>query len=192
MEFILVMPILLFLIFGLIQFSLIWMARLMTQYAAYSAARAAIVYPAADRPSVSYDDADKDANVAFKAAKIALAKSWILQGWFGIEGPEHERIGDRIAVACEDVPDIRAIKATVRFRYPLMIPYAGSIIGYMAGGGSGKWEVSGYEPQNASSFGGGIRVGGFPVIELEASYIMPYLWNTEMLPRAGSDLQGGS
>ena len=186
MEFILVMPILLFLIFGLLQFSLIWMARLMTHYAAYSAARAAIVYPEADR-----------ARMAQLAAEIAISKSQVpgLEKWFGIEGPEPEKIGSRVGVTCEDMlgsdgSGIRAIKATVTFRYPLMIPYAGSIIGYMAAGNPGSWQPAGYEPDASQweSFAAGGTIGGFRTIDLTESCIMPYLWNTELLPRAGSDL----
>ena len=196
MEFILVMPILFFLIFGLIQFSLIWMARLMTHYAAYSAARAAIVYPEDDRPSVSYDDSDKEKSVAFLAAKVALAKSWIpgLETWYGIEGRYPELIGNRLEVDCEDLPDFKAVKATVRFRYPLMIPYAGSIIAYMAQGfrARGKWYPTGYEPEDTGKIKEGVQFDDFHFIELEESCIMPYLWNTELLPRADSDLPKGS
>jgi len=44
LEFIIVMPVLLLLIFGTVQFALILMAKQLTQYAAFNAARAAIVY----------------------------------------------------------------------------------------------------------------------------------------------------
>ena len=44
MEFVLVMPILVFMIFCTIQLSLVCMAKQLTHYAAYSAARAVVVY----------------------------------------------------------------------------------------------------------------------------------------------------
>lgn len=44
MECVLVLPLLTVLIFAVVQFSLIWYAQIMTHYAAYNAARAALVY----------------------------------------------------------------------------------------------------------------------------------------------------
>ena len=44
MEFVIVAPMLLLLIFGIIQFAYIFMAKQLTFYAAYSAARTALVY----------------------------------------------------------------------------------------------------------------------------------------------------
>ncbi|HQC52385.1 MAG TPA: pilus assembly protein, partial [Lentisphaeria bacterium] len=44
MEFVLVMPILVFMIFCIAQLALVCMAKQLTHYAAYSAARAVIVY----------------------------------------------------------------------------------------------------------------------------------------------------
>lgn len=48
MEAVLCLPMLLFLVTGLVQFSRIWEAKLMTRHAAYNAARAALVYNVAD------------------------------------------------------------------------------------------------------------------------------------------------
>lgn len=48
MEAVLCLPLLLFLVTGIVQFARIWEARLLVQYAAYNAARAALVYNPAD------------------------------------------------------------------------------------------------------------------------------------------------
>lgn len=48
MEAVLCLPLLLFLVTGIIQFARIWEAKLMTRHAAYNAARAALVYNVAD------------------------------------------------------------------------------------------------------------------------------------------------
>lgn len=48
MECLLALPLLVTLIFSIVQFSLIWYAQLMTHYAAYNAARAALVYHPAE------------------------------------------------------------------------------------------------------------------------------------------------
>lgn len=48
MEAVLCLPLLLFLVTGIVQFSRIWEAKLLTRHAAYNAARAALVYNVAD------------------------------------------------------------------------------------------------------------------------------------------------
>ena len=48
MEAVLCLPLLLFLVTGIVQFARIWEAKLMTRHAAYNAARAALVYNVAD------------------------------------------------------------------------------------------------------------------------------------------------
>ena len=53
MEAVLCLPLLLFLVTGIVQFARIWEARLLVQYAAYNAARAALVYNPADYGYVS-------------------------------------------------------------------------------------------------------------------------------------------
>ena len=44
METVLVLPLLMTFMFAIVQFALVWYAQLMTHYAAYNAARAALVY----------------------------------------------------------------------------------------------------------------------------------------------------
>ncbi|MBR1837550.1 MAG: pilus assembly protein [Kiritimatiellae bacterium] len=53
MEAVLCLPLLLLLVTGIVQFARIWEARLFTQYAAYNAARAALVYNPADYADLS-------------------------------------------------------------------------------------------------------------------------------------------
>lgn len=48
METVLILPWFLLVLFGVVQFSFLWVGKLMTEYAAFCAARAALVYPNAD------------------------------------------------------------------------------------------------------------------------------------------------
>ena len=71
MEAILVLPLLLMLTMGIVQFARLWQARLMTWYAAYNAARAALVYhPGEYRED---DTFFADRGVAWMAAVQTLA-----------------------------------------------------------------------------------------------------------------------
>jgi len=129
-ETVLVMPLLMLLIFGVIQFALIWTAKQMTAYAAYCATRAIMVVP----------DKNGEKEYAAKcAAKVAL--SWMcladkdhsenqvsIPGWGKIFGSgsldarlkdENDEEGVRILESGEVKP-VAAVR--VSFRFPLMIP----------------------------------------------------------------------
>ena len=133
-ETVLVMPLLLMLIFGVIQFALIWTAKQMTAYAAFCATRAIMVVP--DREGENGNEKDYAAKCA---AKVAL--SWFaiadkdhrntqvsIPGWgriFG-SGSLEERLRDengdegvRVIERGEENP-VAAVR--VSFRFPLMIP----------------------------------------------------------------------
>ena len=134
-ETVLVMPLLLLLIFGVIQFALIWTAKQMTAYAAFCAARAIMVVP--DRVSENGNEKEYAAKCA---AKVAL--SWFaladdpnehgrrvqIPGWGAVFGSgsldarllrEDGRDGVELLRRGENEP-VAAVR--VSFRFPLMIP----------------------------------------------------------------------
>lgn len=202
MECVLVMPILLFLILGIVQFSQIIVAKLLTHYAAYSAARAAIVYHPDD-----YRDAGgkfyPSSGPLHQAACIALARlgaagdsaalknDIAIPGWGAIEGSgkvfDRVRISGRDYSEASDVKDLEnttqvpAVEVTVTFEFPLLIPYAGCIIGMFAAGGDElKQDVAGY----ISSSPGSYKADEHNTITLKQSCIMARPWSTKTFPRA--------
>ena len=201
-EFVIVMPILVFMIFGTIQISMVWMARLMTRYAAYCAARTAIVYHPKD-----YTDKQQSGPV-HRAACIVLAwtgmsngesSNILIHGWGNGSIPGSIDIAKQVSVKVEDVTEnsqtLPAKKAIVTFHYPLVIPYAGSLIAHFANGGKGKWDLVHYKIDNEdnkpekSDFHGDHEIdmhSGDPgtYITLTESCIMPQPWDTNAYPRA--------
>lgn len=80
MECVLVLPVLMLLIFAVVQFALLWYAQIMTHYAAYNAARAALVYHPGDYREVGEHDVVKEtfqphSGVCWDAACRTL--SWV-------------------------------------------------------------------------------------------------------------------
>lgn len=175
MECALVMPLLVFLIFMLIQLSLVCMARQVVHYAAYSAARATLVYHPNEFGGMVGEEFVfyEKRGVAFQAACQALA--WVAQVGGGDakiavpdwgELPASGFIRQQVSIDSansailsadqtggkpqEHVP---AVKVTVRFHYPLHIPMAGNLIAYFAGGGDGgaNWNTIGLTPTDMES-----------------------------------------
>ena len=135
LETVLVMPLLMMLIFGVIQFALIWTAKQMTAYAAFCATRAIMVVPDKDG-----ENGNEKEYAAKCAAKVALS-------WFALADDPNE-YGRRVqipgwgAVFGSGSLDARLLRADgnngvevrkngenqpvaavrVSFRFPLMIP----------------------------------------------------------------------
>ena len=172
MECVLVMPLLVFMIFMLIQLSLVCMARQVLHYAAYSAARATLVYHPNEYGGMNGENFVfyEKFGVAYQAACQALAwvgqvgggdaKMWI-PDWGQI--PASGYIRDQVSIDCTNSAmlsaeqaggvsqsHVPAVKVTVRFHYPLQIPMAGTIIAYFAGGGDGgaNWNTIGLTPKD--------------------------------------------
>lgn len=144
METVIVMPVLLLLIFGLIQFAHIWTARQMVTYAAFCATRAIMVTRAAENGG-SFEDGDEtegagegvdeQRDFAQMAAEVAL--SWInladarnddavfVPGWGRVLGSgtskERKRIETEI-LSRGDNANAQYAAVRVKFRFPLMIP----------------------------------------------------------------------
>ena len=142
METVLCLPLLLMLMTGIWQFARIWEARLFTRYAAYNAARAALVYNVKD-----YADEVNGSDVKFSQKKGAVwlaavntlawmshssgAASRALPGVEVFEFDEKRmgyypysaKIRDQVWIVpdkCEEKDGY--VKVTVRFDFPLIVP----------------------------------------------------------------------
>jgi Flp pilus assembly protein TadG len=201
-ETVLVMPLLLLLIFGVIQFALIWTAKQMTAYAAFCATRAIMVVPPAEQQKYARD-----------AAKVAL--SWMsladggagsrvsIPGWGAVPGSGtiETRIqrddGDNAVKILEDGTDDSNPVAAVRvtFRFPLLIP--GMVVNKIIGNSKRAQILS------SSDFYGNLSVAannsnlisGWPYIELTETCVLPMPYSTANFPTGGfngTDIYGGS
>jgi len=200
-ETVLVMPLLLLLIFGVIQFALIWTAKQMTAYAAFCSTRAIMVVPPAEQQKAARD-----------AAKVAL--SWmaladagrgsrvLIPGWGSVlgSGTIEQRLqrddGDNAVKILEDGTDSSKPVAAVRvtFRFPLLIP--GMAVNKIIGNSKRSQTLS------SSDFYGNLKtvaenydaISGWPYIELTESCVLPMPYSTEQFPVggfSGTSLSGG-
>ena len=179
METVLILPWFLLVVFGVVQFSFLWVARLMTDYAAFCAARAALVYNPADAAC------DKATNVSYRAARQVLA--WMsfsqpytrdgdaptVPGWGTI--PLSDAIDDQLTVTVEDCGGGKGfVTATVRFEFPLFVPVVSTLVPKM-----GKRKGS-----------------GLPSVPISSSCTLPRPWETKTWPlrtpaKGGSSNTGG-
>ncbi|MBR4251971.1 MAG: pilus assembly protein [Kiritimatiellae bacterium] len=133
MESILVLPLLLMLITGIFQFSRFWQARLLTRYAAYNAARVALVYnpvhyriPADDPgPDAGKFFADKGVcwlaavgTLAWMSATPNTANYWLPgYGWI----PNSSGIPGQVRIVPEGCKEDNGwVMVTVAFDYPTL------------------------------------------------------------------------
>ena len=131
MESVLVLPFLLMLITGIFQFARFWQARLYTQYAAFNAARAALVYnPVHYRNGERFLERD---GVVWLAAVSTL--SWISDGGysggdsnFRMPGygwvPRSRDVAQRVRISAARTDSYEQngwVKVTVEFDYPTIL-----------------------------------------------------------------------
>ena len=212
METVIVMPVLLLLIFGLIQFAHIWTARQMVTYAAFCATRAIMVTRAAENGD-SFEDGDEtegagegvdeQRDFAQMAAEVAL--SWInlvdagngdeisVPGWGGIVGSgtsETNRIVVTILSRGND-SDRRYAAVRVKFRFPLVIP--GMAVNKIIANAM-RWVDTGEDPPELATGTGDfyqdlnaaagtpILIDGWPYIVLEETCVLPMPYSTKNFP----------
>ena len=178
METVLVLPILTMLIFAIVQFSLVWYARIMTQYAAYNAARAALVYHPGE-----YRVTDKNVTEKFKTDKgpcwqaacrtlawVSSSPDWqsgdggskfSVPGWWPTGGgydaiPNSSHIENQVRIVdtAESIEMTNApvVKVTVEFDYPLHVPVIGRMLAYLdrvEKDAPSRYEVWGWNPDSA-------------------------------------------
>ena len=170
LEAVVVLPLFIFIVFFFVQSAFVWTARQMTVYAAYCAARAALVYNPADYSG--------DGGVAKRAACEVLG--WISFSHKGSSPvriptqtgeyslPASDGIGDQVAVALsEDAGELPAVTASVDFRYPLIIPLGGLL----------------YVMDSKTS--GGFEAGtedGWHYLRISESYTLPKPYSTLTFP----------
>lgn len=168
MEFVIVAPMLLLLIFGIIQFAFIFMARELLYYASYSAARTALVYNIRDYTRSSIGDSSSDflpdSGPLYLAACTVM--SWLNFG-DGSAGfryfPKKDadvwwqvRISGRERVVMAGTEQIPTVAVTVHYYYPLLVPLVGDMIAYALAGNvdqngavpqkNDSWETFGWAP----------------------------------------------
>ncbi len=126
LEFVLCFPLILTLILGAAQFGHIWMARQVVSYAAYAAARAALVAEEGE-----YEEAGRQAAEQVCAwisvGQAAGEAERPIPGWGEIPG---SGAADRKTQVTVEQLDDWNIKATVSFDLALVMPIAGAVIGW--------------------------------------------------------------
>ena len=170
LEAVLVLPIFIFIVFFFVQSTFVWTAHQMTLYAAYCAARAALVYNPAD-----YAD---DGGIAKRAACEVLG--WISFSHKGSAPikipvqtgdyvlPASDDISDQVLVRIEEkIDELPVVTATVDFKYPLIVPLGGLFFVY-----------------DSKTSGGYVAdtKDGWHYLHISESYTLPKPYRTETFP----------
>ena len=210
-ETVLVMPLLLLLIFGILQFAQIWMARQFVVYAAACAARAMTVAQPDDERLDRYEQSD----AADKAAKLAL--SWLclaeaasesgrggveVPGWGLIPGSRSvdRRVTTQVLQVNENggwIPldgtsdHYTAVGVTVGFRFPLLIPgmAINAILGNFANRSSQQLAQGAdfYGNLAQASRNPIVDIDGWPYVNLRETCILPMPYSPLNFPKGGYD-----
>ena len=188
METVIAMPVLLLLIFGVIQFAHIWTARQMTAYAAYCATRAVMIVP----PEEQKTAAQNAAEVALSWMNLADSKNddVTIPGWGGINGSGTSDYGRRrtsaevLANGADD--DFQVSSVRVKFRFPLLIPAMAinKIIATTAVSGASLARRTGdFYIDLERSAGNPDLIDGWPYIELTETCVLPMPYSTVRFPK---------
>lgn len=156
MEFVIVAPMLFVLIFGIIQIAYICWAKQLTFYAAYSAARAALVYNPSDYSSSTTEFFPNRGPVYVAACTVM---SWMNMGdgradfdYFPRNSYSDGKVADtwrQVRVSGIEHLEYPAVEVTVHYYCPLLIPLIGDMIAYLLGGSSGDWTTIGWLPETS-------------------------------------------
>ena len=197
-ETVLVMPLLLLLIFGVIQFALIWTAKQMTAYAALCATRAIMVVPPGEQQKAAQDAAEVALSWMCMAEKDGQSSSRVnIPGWGRIPGSasSSDRVEVEVMANGADNP-IAAVE--VRFKYPLLIP--GMAVNRIVANRRSKVKDAGdksnfYGDLDDAAKDADTSVDGFwPWIELTEACVLPMPYSTARFPTGGfdgTDIHGG-
>lgn len=200
METVIVMPILLLLVFMIIQFAHIWIARQLVVYAAYCGARSLLV--------ISPDDTDPTPREAVQtAAEIAL--SWVcladspgkagesrlgVPGWGEIPGSGSKCRRVNAEVLSDGNDDARPYAAVrVTFKFPLLIPgmAVNAILGNQVNGNregkrpatDGKADF--YRDLATMADKPVADEDGWPFITMTETCVLPMPYSTRNFPKGG-------
>lgn len=198
-ETVLVMPLLLLLIFGIIQFAQIWMARQFVVYAAACSARAMTVV----QPSEQADAADKAAKLAL--SWLCLAEADSESGYAGVEVPGWGRIPGSGSVDRRVETNVlevngeplngtndlySAVGVTVKFRFPLLIPgmAINTILGNFANRDQPLAQGADFYGNLAQASSNPIiDIDGWPYVDLHETCILPMPYSPSNFPKGGYD-----
>lgn len=188
MEAVIAMPILLFLIFVIIQFAHVWTAKQMVSYAAFCAARAALVAPPSEQ-----------LGAAQNAARVAL--SWMCfadRGESGVVVPGWGKVNGSGSVQARVIMEPRdlicngtsasdqVVAVRVRFRFPLLISgmAANKVLATFAAGSGATASSGGFiENLAAAAQDTDTSIDGFwPWIELTDTCVLPMPYSTGLFP----------
>lgn len=175
MECVIVLPILLLLIFAIAQFALIWYAQIMVNYAAYNAARAALVYNPAEysRNGSFYPHRGPCWEAAVKSLAWVSASPgdaeetsfWNIPGWKPV--PNSRSITNQVEIISSrsfESRDKAYVQVGVAFYCPVHVPVVGKLFSKMD---TRKNKVN----------------LGFDAIVLESVVVAPKPWDTSRYPR---------
>ncbi len=210
METVLVLPILTLLIFAIVQFALIWYAQIMTHYAAYNAARAALVYHPGE-----YTETNAQGEVIFspmrgvcwEAACRTLA--WVssspdggetgfgIPGWWKTEKgyspiPSSSHVQNQVRILSGqslEMTNAPVVKVGIEFDYPLYVPVIGKMIAYLdkiEESSPSRWDVTGWIPDSAgySSLDSMVHhTMGVDYITLTGTMLLPKPWSSRRFAR---------
>lgn len=222
MECVLVLPLLTLLIFTIVQFALIWYAQIMTHYAAYNAARAALVYHPGeyrisdDKKNIT-DRFKPQSGPCWSAACRTLA--WVsssppwdkdslggedgsvyaIPGWYAsIPNSAHIERQVRILPESIEMTNAPVVKVTIEFDYPLHVPVVGHMVAYIANLEEqypSSYEIWGWAPDAAGEAEAKKAVHDsmrVDFIRLKATAILPKLWRTSHYARHPQYYGGGA
>ena len=170
LEAVVVLPLFIFIVFFFVQSAFVWTARQMTVYAAYCAARAALVYNPTDY-SVGGGVAKRAACevlgwISFSHKGSSPVKIPTQTGEYSL--PASDGIGDQVSVSItENSGELPAVTAAVDFKYPLIIPLGGLL--YVMD----------------SKANGGFEAGtedGWHYLRISESYTLPKPYSTLTFP----------
>lgn len=190
MESVMVLPLLLMLITGIFQFARFWQARLLTKYAAYNAARAALVYnPVHYRYSA---DAGGPNAGKFKAAEgvcwlaAVTTLSWMsttpdgnnfwMPGYGSV--PHSSQIRNQVRLVPDGCQEENGwVKTTVSFQFPTLFAV---------------FDASAMHPEEGNGGGGeGLDrlsdISKHPHFTFVESCVLPKPWTTERYPHTIPD-----
>jgi len=89
-----------------------------------------------------------------------------------------------------EAQEIPAVKVTVNFNFPMLIPYAAEVIGYFHAGGNADdaWDLTGFSPDKTfrEKMKKVKKGGNTPCFHLSETCILPRPWNTTTFPQMPS------
>ena len=177
-EFVFAMPLLFILIMGVVQLAQIWTARMVTHYAAFCAARATLVANDTEHRQKALDAAKQVC--AWMAFDDDGANRGNVPGWGNI--PHSAGLDKRVRVTVKNGADVGApwLKGVeVEFDFNLLIPVAGTMLGYLSRNAVGQ---SDYKP--VVGWSGESHHGSYngPFITLKETVWLPKPYSTTRYP----------